>query len=50
MEKNNCFGRSRNIVGKGENNFSPFLTMFSKAFFFGVVKGKDYVVKRIEKL
>ena len=40
--------RVENIVGKGKNAtkaFSPFLTMFSKAFHFRVVKGLDCVVK-----
>ena len=40
-----CFGRSRVIVGKGENKFSPFPTMFSKALILGLLKCKDYVVK-----
>ena len=41
--------RAENIAGKGENAgvsaFSPFPTMFSKAFFFRVVKSWDCVVK-----
>ena len=39
------FDRVENTVGKGENAFSPFPTLFSKAFFFGVVKSQDCVVK-----
>ena len=42
-------GLVRNIVGKVENAtylaFSPFPTMFSKAFFFRVVKSRDCLVK-----
>ena len=38
-------GRVENIVGKGENagykHFLFFLTMFSKAFFFRVVKSQE---------
>ena len=34
-----------NIVGKGENAFSPFLSMFSKAFFHRVVKNRGWVGK-----
>ena len=38
-------GRIENIVEKGENAglpaFSPFPTMFSRAFFFKVVKSRD---------
>ena len=37
-------GRVENIVGKGEND-GPFHTMFSKGFFFIVVKSQDCVVK-----
>ena len=40
-------GRIENIVGKGEKcwlpAFSPFPTMFSKAFFSRVVKSRDYI-------
>ena len=43
--KKKCFGRNRNIVGKGENKFSPFSTMFSKALFLGLLKSKVYMVK-----
>ena len=42
-------GWVENIAGKGENagyqHFSPFPTMFSKGFFFRVVKSWDCVVK-----
>ena len=41
--------RVENTVGKEENagyqHFSSFPTVFSKAFFFGVVKSWDCVVK-----
>ena len=41
-------GRVQNIVGKGENDgyqhFQLFPTMFSKGFFFKVVKSWDCVV------
>ena len=36
---------TENIVGQEENAFSPFPTMFSKAFFFRVIKISDCVVK-----
>ena len=43
------FVRVENTVGKGENAdlsaFSPFPAVFSKAFFFRVVKSLDFVVK-----
>ena len=43
------FDRVENTVGKGENAgyqpFSPFPTLFSKAFFLRVVKSLDCVVK-----
>ena len=38
------FDRVENSVER-EKAFSPFLTMFSKAFFFRVVKSRDCVVK-----
>ena len=42
-------GRIENIVAKGEKagyqHFSPFLTMFSKAFSLSVVKSWDCEVK-----
>ena len=42
-------GKRKNIVGKGENagyqHFSPLPTMFSKGFFFKVVKSRDTVVE-----
>ena len=42
-------GRVENIVGKEENAglpaFSPFSTMFSKAFIYRVVKSLDCVVE-----
>ena len=41
-------GMIKNIVGKGEKcwlpAFSPFPTMFSKGFFFRVVKSRDCMV------
>ena len=41
--------RVENTVGKGENAgyqyFSPFPTVFSKVFFFRVIKSWDCVVK-----
>ena len=40
-----CFDRVENIVGKRENAFSPFPTMFSKGFFPRVVKSRHFVVK-----
>ena len=49
-KKKNCFGRSRNIVGKGENKFSPFPTMFSKALFFRVVKMFGLCDKELKKI
>ena len=43
--------RVENTVGKGENagyqQFSPFPTVFSKAFFLRVVKSRDCVVKSL---
>ena len=43
------FDRVENTVGKGEKcwlpAFSPFPTVFSKAFFCKFVKSRDYVVK-----
>ena len=45
------FGRVENVVGKRRKcwlpAFSPFPTMFSKAFFFRVVKSLDCVVELI---
>ena len=38
-------GSVQNIVGKGENACSPFSTMFSKGFFYKVVKSRACVVK-----
>ena len=46
------FDRIENIVGKGENAaFSPFPTMFSKGFLFGIVKSWDceVIVKLLEE-
>ena len=47
-------GRVENTVGKGEKcwlpAFSPFPAMFSKAFFFRVVKTPDCVVKGFNPL
>ena len=44
-----CFGKGRKHCGKRRKcwlpAFSPFFTMFSKAFFFRVVKSRDCVVK-----
>ena len=37
--------RVQNIVEKGEKAFSPFPTMFSKGFYYRVVKSWDCVVK-----
>ena len=46
----NCFGKGRKHFGERKNcwlpAFSPFPKMFSKAFFFRVVKSWDCVVKR----
>ena len=42
-KKKNCFGRSRNIVEKGENKFQ-------KLYFSGLLKSKDYVIKVSERL
>ena len=43
------FDRIENILGKGQNAgyqyFFPFLTMFTKGFFLGVVKSLDCVVE-----
>ena len=43
------FDRAENTVGKAENagyqHFHLFPTMFSKTFFFGVVKSRDCLVK-----
>ena len=43
------YDRVENTVGKGENAglpaFSPFPTVFSKAFFFGVVQSRGWVVR-----
>ena len=47
-------GRVENIVGKGENAelpaFSPFPTMFSKYYFFRVVKGGYFDFSHLIKL
>ena len=47
--KISAFERIENIVGKGENagyqHFPLFPTLFSKGFFFRVVKSQDCVVK-----
>ena len=40
-EKKFVLERDENIVGKGYQHFSPFPTVFSKAFFFRVVKSGD---------
>ena len=37
-------GRVENIVGNGENAFSPFPTMFSKGFLYEVINSPDCVV------
>ena len=38
-----ALGREDNVVAIGENAaFSPFPLMFSKGYFFWVVKGRDY--------
>ena len=39
------FGREENVVGKEKPAFSPFPTMFSKSFLFGVIKSWDCVAK-----
>ena len=48
-KKNFCFGKGRKHCGKRRKcwlpAFSPFPTMFSKAFFLRVVKSQDGVVK-----
>ena len=47
------FVRVENTVGKGENAdlsaFSPFPTVFSKAFFFRVVKSLDFCGKGLNR-
>ena len=51
---NSVLGRVENIMGKGDNAglpaFSPFATMFSKAFFSRGVKSRDRVVKGLRDL
>ena len=42
------FDRVENTVGKGENVFSPFPTMFSKGFFVGVVKSGGLCGKKLK--
>ena len=48
------FAKVENIVGKGENagyqHFSPFPTMFSKAFYFRIVNARDCVVRATRNL
>ena len=48
-KKEICFGKGRKYCGKRRKcwspPFSPFPTMFSKDFFFKVVKSRDCVVK-----
>ena len=36
-------GRVENIVGKGENAFSPFPAVFSKVFIFKELCGKEFM-------
>ena len=48
-----CFGKGRKHCGERRKcwlpSFSPFPTVFSKGFFYRVVKSRDCVVKKFTK-